>query len=364
MSKDFLQEYLKLKKRADAGDPKAKAEMAKLLNNPQFVGALKQMASAKQAATSALALMTDSAAEEAAEDIIGAEEEAENLIAGDDLERADQVGRLLPPGSDSLDHKAALRSNKWKNLNDIAAFVRQNPPSILGGIPGNQATVSNGNVIAGDQGIVTPVQVAVWQGSDEEATNITVTLGLVQPPLRPFSLTPGVWRPFAVLRFGTRGFQQAVEVDIAQGTQFTVSCSYANLSISLNVRQQPRAPFAILPGGDVSTMSLSGMLSFREVTRTTNITRTHQVGNLSASALHIPIPAFAQSVSFWRAPSASVSVQLFFEDIYHNTIYDFVLGATASMFDPIPIADGVMSISVTLLAGNPTDSALIFNLNL
>jgi hypothetical protein len=342
MSKDFQKAFLALKRKADAGDPRAKAEMSKLLSSPQFKSALSQIKAAKSAALA----MIDQTASDVAEDVVGAEEEADDLISGDELERADHVGRLLPPGSDSLDHKAALRKHRLHNLTAVAPFVRSNiPPSAVGQMIGNQVQITSGDI----------KDVARFVGTDEETTPITVLLGLSElPVINAVSQTQDPVRAFAVVQAGTKGFSIQFEVDIGLGCQFTINASslYLRIGQPVGSPQGPSLPV---------TYVASGMLSFLPPLRTKPITRTvywdTTIGS-NASSGRVVIPAFAKDVVVILG-NAAHSAKVDFFDSQNNTVAEYAIATSTPQVVPYPLPASAIAFAVTdtSAAGQPSFQA-------
>lgn len=332
-----LQAYLALKKRADAGDDKAKIELAKVTANPRAMLTLKHLAGQARAMVTALtaAHVIDTRADEAADDVLGAAEEADERISGgDELERADYLAQSLPPGSDTLDHKALLRRDKWKNLRGVAPFTRDTPPSALSSYMGGQATVLSAPTAEQD----TPVEVAHWAGEDEESRAITVTVGPVDTSTAfdQFAGNAAV-RAFGRILFGTKNILLPLEFDIGPlGRQFTVTCSQIRVLIGAE-------DF----GNTQYQINVTGMISFRATEKSWPLYRTKYSSTINGGASEvINVPTFATNVTPFRTDN-TVQITLEFIDTRGNTRYTIVVAAGAQQLTPIPLAGDITRVKIT-----------------
>jgi len=269
-----------LRKRAQAGDMKAKAEFDRVTKLVSRVVAAQraQNAAAEAAAVRQAALLAEAMA---GEEVVG----DDNVFGEDRLDIADRIATDAYH-MDSLSRKVVQRGEEWQQLAQQAPFLRTNPVSILNGILGNQVVLSSGQ----------QADVANWEGDDAETGPVTIVLGPSNQTLTfgdafatPTNISPA--RPYAVVRFGTKGFSTTVEVDIGSGCQFTVNASAVRVTLVM-----PDA----LAGMTANTIPLTGMLSFRTPLRTTPITKTvywdEQVVPLGASATAI-VPPFAKQLT-------------------------------------------------------------------
>lgn len=245
-------------------------------------------------------------------------------------------GQLL----DDFDQLWQLQRGQQEALNKQAPFVRTNPYSTLNGILGGRATVTSGGQAK---------TVAYWVGEDAETTPVTVTLGPIG------LLTQAAWdsntsyRPYAIVQFGTRGYISTVQVDIANGCQFTVSGSQVTVQVAMDPADS----------GDANgTMDLYGVLSFQQIVRTTPITRTKYV----ISNDNYDVPAFAKSVQYWRKPQSSAATLTFLSATGQafGSIYAYVIAANGYNLDPIPLPNDVVAIGTS----GDTTGRLIFQLSL
>jgi hypothetical protein len=220
-----------------------------------------------------------------ADDEVVAAEEA--VFGGED--RLDIADRIAASSyhMDSLAQKVVQRGEEWHRLNQQSPFIRTNPVSVLNGILGNQIILESGQ--QGD--------VANWEGDDAETGPVTVVLGPSNQTLGPMPQTSPA-RAYAIVRFGTKGFSTAVEVDVGLGCQFTVNASAVRVTIVM-----PTA----LSGHLANRIPVTGMLSFRAPLRTTPITRTIYWDDpiIQPNEARILVPPFAKKmtvVTQWTTP--------------------------------------------------------------
>jgi len=266
------------------------------------------------------------------------------LYREQDIARAERVFSSFRH-ADGLEQKAALKSAEHQALSAQAPFTRNNPPTFLNGMPGNQQQVLPGQEI----------QVANWVGEDAEATAVDCLFGPVDqfPPLTPGGVQ---YRPYGVVLFGTKGMSLRAEVDIGRGVQFTVPAASVQLLVALEA-QTP-----LLPG--TQPLKMTGMLAFNVVTHQQPVTRTI-FGELDASTSSdlIPIPAFARSLTLQRNNSlADVHISVINYTGTGITSFDRAASASETTMDPIPLAGEAAYIQLTETAGVGTFYRLIFNL--
>ncbi|MES2179834.1 MAG: hypothetical protein V4550_18380 [Gemmatimonadota bacterium] len=192
-------------------------------------------------------------------------------------------------GGDDFYTRVEQGKNEHADLNAVAPFVRSNPPSVLDGSLGNVAILQV--AATGDDPFAT---VAQWAGKDAETSVGTITLGTTASKGNFFERAggpggPAPIRPYARIKFGTRGFLQSMEVDIGPlGCQLTLSGS--QFAIDLAVANVASLPNATAPTS-FPLVTLYGQISFGAILRTTPITRTvylDQVGNGSFGGAAIP----------------------------------------------------------------------------
>jgi len=253
---------------------------------------------------------------------------------------------------DDFDQEFQLLGTTRAELNAVAPFTRSNPPTLLNSVLGSQAIASNapGSLA---------VNVANWIGDDAETTPVTVTFYEVQAFQISAPKASGIFRPYGIVKFGTRGVLATAEVDMDQ--QFTISGSQVTLEVAMEITS----------GGTTETMLLAGMLSFKPVVRTAPVTRTLYLGSIAdAASVTVTVPNFAKSVTVWRGTAAvdTVACTIAFLDTIGlaGTYYIYTLAAGAYNNDPIPIAGNVRQITVTNNngAGQASTFFCIFNLGI
>lgn len=225
-------------------------------------------------------------------------------------------GELL----DDFDTEFQLQSLTREQAGETAPWRNSNPPSSLNNPLGGSANVFEGQ---------DPVQIANWVGdSDSEAQNVTVVLG----PAGVYSTLAGKPQAakfldaFADVTYGTRGQTVTVRVDVGNGCQFTVAGSAVRVAV----------------GSTLGDVSVTGMLSFREVTHFSPITRTAVAlavpagGSLSGTV----IPVFAKRLRVVRSTTAGFTVTL-----GNNTVV--VTVASSAEMDWLPIPSGCTTLQIT-----------------
>lgn len=267
----------------------------------------------------------------------------------DDLESAASIQQSMP-FADDLTQKAQIRDGKHEKLNEEAPFVRNNPVSVLKGTLGGQQVVSS------DFDAPNNSQVALWQGDDAETCPVNVTFAPVQQLVTVAAgsgLAANALRPYGIVKFGTRAMTVDVEVDILKGCQFTVGASLVALQVALDKVPQ---------GSTGATMKLMGMLSFHAPQRTTDITRTKYVDNLTAATQeNIVIPPFAKTVQVLHGdPTQVVFVGFIDANDVTVVLLTFVAGV---VMQPVLIPGDAVQIYV-YCAGGANSFRAIFGLSL
>jgi hypothetical protein len=280
------------------------------------------------------------------DDFLGSDEEILQA-SGDELDFAETIARINPV-ADQLQHFANMRNLKQAMNNAKAPAVSTNPASVLHGSLGNQVSVTTGQ----------RVQVVNWNGDDSETTDLTVTLfpiSRVSDVTQPIGI-----RAFGIVQFGTRGSLATVEVDIGKGCQFTVSGSSITVQVALDT-------ISVLPPTITDTVFLSGMLSFKPILRTQQITRT-LYADLTGSFGTFQVPNFAKSVSLWKE-DYTAAILMEFLDSSGATRYKYTIAAGPSvgkLFEPVPLGGDIYQIRLSYVGGiGPNDNMdLIFNLGI
>lgn len=321
-----------LRKRAATGDVIAKQELVRI--SQMAAQAARQVR--EQQVLGALTLAKQAAQSEA--QLTEEDEHVGVVYAGTD--RFDIADRIAGSAveMDSLSRKVLQRNEEWQQLKDLAPFQRTNPVSVLNGILGNQIILDSG-----EQG-----DVANWEGEDAETCPVTVVLGpsnntLTFSATGANTITPA--RPYAIVRFGTKGFSSTVEVDIGAGCQFTVNASAVRVTLVMP---------AALTGLNANRIPLTGMLSFNAPLRTTPITRTvyddQTVVNLGHSATAV-VPAFAKTLVV-RTPNWADTWQLTLFDTAGSPVGTFTKAASShEMENPILLSPDVAYCSVSANGG-------------
>lgn len=270
---DPLKALQLLERAAQAGDPRAKAELKKL-----------QIAFLSAAAPT---ILGDDGDEIDSDIAIGAG--ALDYNRGDNLEIADRLLSGPLQHVDSLEAKAILMRHREAAQAKVAPWSNSNPPSASGAILGNQITLLPD---------APEVEVARWTGADEVETGpVTVTLGYVQlnSLQTPGAIFAGQLRPIARVVWGTRGMVFTADIDLGTGAQLTITAS------TVSVRMLMPSKAGTTPGASIVC---SAMISFKQCVRTAPLTNTVYVDGLAGGGTQsadIAIPAFAKGVRIWRS---------------------------------------------------------------
>lgn len=349
VDKKLLAAYAALKKRADAGDPSAKADLAKLAADPKAVMQIRAAsARTKQRTQNNIAGLV------ALTQVQGdSEEEVDEYVPGtDDIEDADRAHRQLPPGSGDLEHKAALRHNRAAVLNQQAPFSNTNPPDVVNGMQGNAAIVQPGQLI----------QVCNYQGDDAHCAPLTLSVFPVQQLHIEDAGSNGVgpidvptFRPFARIRFGCKGAAAEALIDIGTGFQLTVAGSMTTIEVGLHddVSGTPLNQFDL----QYQSMKLAGMISaFKPIVRTAPLTYTVYADAIAgAGTTFYYIPPFAKSVLFVKnGVSIATDVHLVVSSLSvndPNAQYEIDIPANAQQTVPLLLSGNASFVSATNAGG-------------
>lgn len=249
--------------------------------------------------------------------------------AGDDLEMADLVAQESDFAGDDLARKAATRNARLGAINQQAQFVSTNPPGVLAGISGNQATVAPGELI----------QVANAQVDDAHTTTLSIVIAPVQPLVTADSDAVSGYptnfeaRPYARVRFGNKAFATAALVDIGGGVQFDVSGSMVTIEVGLHA----------IPASAVSgVMQLAGMVSsYKSIMRTAPLYYTLYVDDTSVLS-QFKVPPFARSVTFLKFDASKhVTLRALAPSPVTNNKYDIDLPANSQQTVPLPLTGDI-----------------------
>lgn len=335
-----------LRKRAAAGDMKAKAEMDRVTKIVSRVVAAQraQNAAAEAAAVQQAALLAQAMADT---EVVG----DDDVLGGEDrLDIADRVAASAYH-MDSLSQKVVQRGEEWQQLNQQAPFLRTNPVSVLNGILGNQIVLASG-----EQG-----DVANWEGDDAETGPVTVVLGpsngeITYDPAGGGGaalITP--MRAYAEIRFGTKGFSTLLRVDVGTGCQLSLNASAVRVTLVM--------PSAI-DGLQNQRQPLTGMLSFRAPLRTAPLTYTvyhdDEIGTLSNFAFGI-VPPFAKTLLI-KTPNWVDAWQLTLFDTAGNVIETVQKATLTTFLTPITLSGDCASYSLAAVGANVPSARLVFGL--
>lgn len=219
----------------------------------------------------------------------------------DQLVADQQATALNPDGSpaNDLQQNAYFAQLQKQERNKEAPHVNELPSSITEmSVLGGQATLTSGQLAK---------EAVYWSGGNDEARTVTITLGRVPSIPAPGFPTAGpvtpvsyyYYSPFAVIRWGTRGYNHSAVVDVGRGNQITVSGS----SVYVDLGMDP-----IITGAAITyvagTMQLGATLGFNARQSIQPVTRTVAIGLLANNTLSNPvvIPDFAQTLTAYVNP--------------------------------------------------------------
>jgi hypothetical protein len=201
------------------------------------------------------------------------------------------------------------------------------------------------------------VACARWSGGDEEATAVTVTVGM--PEGRDSNIGATI-RPVCHLRWGTRDYSVSADVDVSAGFQLTVTASSIYVDFSMTI-----------PSGDPTSIQLTAMLSPADpCVRAQPLTKTEYVAlNADATSNRAAIPKFAKKVSFYRNDAQQAMTLNFYGGAGAGALFTFIRTAAAqaaesTFMDPIPIPWDIASWAITNGAGSAANARVVFELAL
>lgn len=256
----------------------------------------------------------------------------------------------LQEGGDEFRTYMRMQQTARAAISREAPFVSSNPPSAVESILGGQVLCLMGKLAQ---------TVAYWTGKDSDTLPVTCMFGLAQYTNMSTSgktANDAAFRPYGIVRFGTRGFLTAVTVDIGMGCQFTVSGSQVILDVGIDT--------ASTNTSYVPSANLLGMISFNQIVRTTPITRTFYSDNLTnSSTFLVDVPQFAKRVVVIRAPFNGSFIVEGYQD---NGVSNFAQTVAAStMMDTLTLPGDTNQILVTNNSGSTLTSVrVIFELSL
>lgn len=309
-------------------------------------------------------------------EIVDAKDDEVHLVDnGASLEMADRVDggitdfdlqvkarneALQATGGDDLAAHVLLQDSHVQSVQAQAPTVSTNPPSAITSLLGGQATLTPPPRGAGPA----LVEVARWNGADNEAQNVTVTLG---PAQIVDTIIGGVGvdlqsRPFARVQWGTRGFALSADIDIGLGQQFSIGASYVSLSVGME---------ALLPvtfgTPQGLAQKLTGMLSFGQVERgPLALTRTVGIKNAAGqTSIIYDCPPFAKSIiavytfdNIYISPRDISGGQLGTTQVFGGAV-------SSAVTTTIVLPGGTVDIQIDAVAGTFASSpTLVFALGL
>lgn len=296
----------------------------------------------------------------AAEDVLGAmmgetvRGRSENPYRDDFVDRIRQMAlAAVGPNGEEIDEfhqKWALQNGQHAALAEVAPFTRITPPSALKGILGGTVPVAPGQIVS----------CARWDAdSDTESMPVTVTIAGIAD-IFSSGAAAAAYRPFAILKWGTRGNLTQAELDIGRGRQLTVNASAVELSFALEnniaASSQP--------------LQLTGMLSFMPCVRTAPIVRTIYVSLGSGATSTIQaIPMFATRVSLYRNDATQAVTANFFNAGGGQPRLSFLRAAAGqaaeqTTMDPLALPGEVGLFTITNGGGSAVLVAVEFELSL
>ena len=242
---------------------------------------------------------------------------------------ADPTEGAVEEGADPETPASDARAANLVAFEEKAKYVRVNPPSAWAGSQGNVQTVRGGGP---------ELPLAWWQGDeDPEAQPVTITILPLIGDIRPTGVASSaqVYRPYANVKWGSRGMVAEADVDIGLGTQFTVGASSVFVSGGADSGSQP--------------VTVGGMISFWSIHRQQVVTRTSYINTLAAAAeSNIVIPNFANSLAYFMRTDPTGQVRFRFYDI-DETAEPWVgtFGANQYQTSPIILPNDAMRLEVT-----------------
>jgi hypothetical protein len=327
-----------LRKRAAAGDMKAKAELDRVAQ----IASRFAMAQRAQSVAIAHAIAEQQAVEQT-------EATTDLGYTSDTFDIADRIAASALY-ADTLDQKVAMRHAEWQRLNDQAPFVRAAPPSVLRGILGNQAEVVAGGPLK---------DVANWEGEDAETCEVTITLAPVIPP--EIALPSPLWRPFARVFWGTKAMSAQAEVDVGLGTQFSLTASSVRVQVGLD---------EVPAGTAIKPLTMIGMISFGSVNRQVPLTRTIYMDLATAPPSlesFARVPAFAKALKVVRGGiTGTYQFKLYFNAFNGTNVYQYEQAANTYMNDAQPLTPETAGVFIENMSGPGAANTcrLIFELSL
>jgi hypothetical protein len=255
-------------------------------------------------------------------------------------------GELL----DDFDQMMQMQRGEQAALRVDAPFVRTVPPSFSKALLGSQVTAK----ASGPE-----VEAARWAAdADEEASSITISV----TPLQDTMTANGIFLPYLILRWGSRGQINYAKIDICRGIQLSVCAS----AVVANI---------VLEGTGIAAstlMDFSASLASGVCVRTQPLTSTLFFNNLEGGTVsnRFDIPKFSKSVLFWRA-DASQAMSINLKSYATATLWSFTRAAAAASgetaaFDSLLLSGDCASFTLSngAAGGSFCDVRVVFELML
>ena len=265
------------------------------------------------------------------------------------------ASKIAPDGSPNSDLMSAHVLQKQMEIRERGDVVQVQitPASAVPGATmfGNQALVQFGgspaNGIAGNVGYAATglsalqeAQVIRWDGKEQEAQNVTISISRVEGgagatwPTGASGGTNYSYRPFFRVLWGTSRAQPNEAIGDAKfGVQFTVSCAFLYVNVGMDAPQSGRNP---------GSMVLAGQIGFSGNGRNTPVMRTQYIDALAAagtSAAQV-IPRFATGLLPIQVDEITTGAcQINWRDEAATVVVRSQLLLPGSQTAPIPIPD-------------------------
>lgn len=246
---------------------------------------------------------------------------------------------LVEGGYDDLARDALLQQQEAEERNRLAPTMSQNPASAMNTPLGGQATPNaTGNAI----------EVLRWAGTDDEATNFTITAAPVweAATAQPTSITQ---RTFLQVQWGTRSQMQYAEIDVGKGCKFTLAGSFVTVAVNCeaSVSNNNGQPIAV-------------SLGFRNTHSSSLLTRTKTLINVSGAQTVI-VPPFAKK--WFLAVSNTAATATVSEQEPDGTVLEAFTQAAAA----VPTTSFILPASCAQIVITPsqaTNLSVVFELGL
>lgn len=253
------------------------------------------------------------------------------------------------------DLAAEAHFNRIQHAEEKAAapYVRTVPPTVTSAVWGNQQ-----ECVSGDE----PKIVCFWTGADVEATPILVSLVNIRTIVDGQAQVNASYRPYALIKYGTKGVFAEAKVDIAQNRQLVVLGS----AVYVYVAMDP-APVGQNPG----KMQLGASLAFGAARSGGPVIRTLYFDNVLAASSSRPVSIPYAAVQLLPVQKANVADDIVIEFRDSNpgvsggsVLYTYSLPPGQIMTSPVPITGDVASVVISNLGPLSASVRLPFELSL